>query len=224
VTSQLDKCNLSSSLGGADFEIIPTNNILPTHHLWADSLHFPPRVGCFFHGKQVRPEKSEATRPIPWHQDRQASQLWGPDSAVGELGGDASFPSSACIAFLRLAPFHKFWQIKLASVFPCFVPDLMVWYLNLKVSPTEWNWLVKFTTISLCASNEGMVTERPRKKEKYIWSARQVNRDLTSWFCFYWSSTLFNHDKYSCTSAFFDLIERLKDYLLNLYLCLFFWR
>jgi len=59
-----------SSLSGADFEIIPTNNILAAHHLWAGSLHFPPRAGCFFHGRQVRPEKWEATRPIPWYQDR----------------------------------------------------------------------------------------------------------------------------------------------------------
>ena len=58
------------ALGGADFEIIPTNNILPAHHLWAGSLHFPPRAGCFFHGRQVRPEKSEATQAIPWCQDR----------------------------------------------------------------------------------------------------------------------------------------------------------
>jgi len=54
-----------NTLGGADFEIIPTSNIFPAHHLWAGSLHFPPRAGCFFHGRQVRPEKSEATRPIP---------------------------------------------------------------------------------------------------------------------------------------------------------------
>jgi len=27
---------------GANFEIIPTNNILPAHHLWAGSLHYPP--------------------------------------------------------------------------------------------------------------------------------------------------------------------------------------
>ena len=50
--------------------IIPTNNILPAHHVWAGSLRFPPRAGCFFHGRQVRPEKSEATRPIPWYQPR----------------------------------------------------------------------------------------------------------------------------------------------------------
>ena len=49
---------------------VPTNNILPAHNLWAGSLNFPPGAGCFFHGRQVRPGKSEATRPIPWHQDR----------------------------------------------------------------------------------------------------------------------------------------------------------
>jgi len=37
----------------------------------------------------------------------QATHLWDPDAEVCELGGDASLPSSACIAFPRLAPFHK---------------------------------------------------------------------------------------------------------------------
>jgi len=67
---QVQQERTQNTLGGADFEIIPTNNILPAHHLWAGSLHFPPRAGCFFHGRQVRPGKSEATRPIPWYQDR----------------------------------------------------------------------------------------------------------------------------------------------------------
>jgi len=78
----------------------------------------------------------------------QATHLWDPDSAVGELGGDESLPSesSACIAFSRLAPFHKTGtdfdkgnQLNFCtSVFPRFVLDLEVWYLNLKVSPIEW--------------------------------------------------------------------------------------
>ena len=65
-------CECVTSLGGDDFEIIPMNNILPAHHLWARSLklHFLPRAGWFFHGRQVRPEKSEATRPISWYQPR----------------------------------------------------------------------------------------------------------------------------------------------------------
>jgi len=50
----------------AQFLIIPKNKMLPAHHLWAGSLHFPPRDGR----RQVRPEKSEATRPIPWYQDQ----------------------------------------------------------------------------------------------------------------------------------------------------------
>jgi len=70
-----------------------------------------------------------------------------PISAVGELGGDASLSSSACImiAFSRLAPFHKTstefdrgnYLNFFTSLFPRFVPDLEIWYLNLKVSPTE---------------------------------------------------------------------------------------
>ena len=58
---------------------------------------------------------------------------------------DASLPSSACIAFSRLAPFHKtgtdFGGGKklnfCTSWLHRFVPDLEVWYLNLKVSPTK---------------------------------------------------------------------------------------
>jgi len=61
------------------------------------------------------------------------------------------------------------------------------------------------------------------RKKKSIWTARQVNHDLTSRFCSYWCSTLFNYDRYSCTWAFFDLIEWLKNYFLDLYLYLIFW-
>ena len=52
------------------------------------------------------------------------------------------------------------------------------------------------------------------RKKKDIWTARQVNHDLTSRFC----STLFNCNRYSCTGAFFNLIEWLKDYFVDLYL------
>ena len=38
----------------------------------------------------------------------QATHLWDPNSAVGELGGHAALPLSACIAFSRLAPFSFF--------------------------------------------------------------------------------------------------------------------
>ena len=48
---------LTIPLGGANFEIITMNNSLSSHNQWAGSLHFPPRAGCFFHGRQVRPER-----------------------------------------------------------------------------------------------------------------------------------------------------------------------
>jgi len=64
----------------------------------------------------------------------QATHLWDPDSesAVGEHGSDASLPSSACIAFSRLAPFHKTgtdfdrgnYLNFCTSVFPLFLLDL----------------------------------------------------------------------------------------------------
>jgi len=55
------------------------------------------------------------------------------------------------------------------------------------------------------------------RNKKHIWTARQVNHDLTSRFCCSWCSTLFNYNRYFCTGAFFDLIEWIKDYFLDLY-------
>jgi len=46
---------------------------------------------------------------------------------------------------------------------------------------------------------------------------------LTSRFCCYRCGTLFNYNRYSCTWAFFNLTEWLKDYLLDLYLNSIFW-
>jgi len=72
----------------------------------------------------------------------QATHLWHPDSAVGELGSDASLPSSACIAFSRLKPFHKtgtdFDKLsKLVYLGVSLFCTRSLWYLNLKISPTE---------------------------------------------------------------------------------------
>ena len=80
-----------------------------------------------------------------------------------------------------------------------------------------------FRGLKKLKAGEGMVTERPRTKEKLIWTARQVNHDLTSRFGCYRCSTLFNYNRYSCTGAFFDLIEWLKDDFLDLYLYFIFW-
>ena len=71
--------------------------------------------------------------------------------------------------------------------------------------------------------DEGMGTERPERKKKYIWTTCLVNHDLTNRFCCYWCSTLFNYDRYSCIGAFFDLIELLKVIFIYLYLYLVFW-
>jgi len=49
------------------------------------------------------------------------------------------------------------------------------------------------------------------RKEKDIWTACQVNHDLTGRFCCYWCSTLSNYNRYSCVGAFFDFIEWLGD-------------
>jgi len=42
-------------------------------------------------------------------------------------------------------------------------------------------------------------------------------------FCCYRSLALFNYNRYFCTGAFFDLIEWLKDYFLDLYSYLIVW-
>ena len=94
--------------GGADFEMIPTNNICllttceqahyisPWHELVTSSMT----------GKSAR--KSQRWRGQSHDiKTGQATHLWDLDSAVGELGGGASLPSSAFMAFPRLAPFHK---------------------------------------------------------------------------------------------------------------------
>ena len=61
-------------------------------------------VASFMTGKSARESqrRRDQCRDI---KTGQATHLWDPDSAVSELGGDASLPSSACIS--RLAPFYK---------------------------------------------------------------------------------------------------------------------
>ena len=52
----------------------------------------------------------------------QATHLWDPDAEVCELGGDASLPSSACIAFLGLEPFYKHGTDLEEEISSTFVP------------------------------------------------------------------------------------------------------
>jgi len=60
------------------------------------------------------------------------------------------------------------------------------------------------------------------RKKKDIWIACQVNHVLIGWFCCYWCTTLFNYNRYSCIGAFFDFIEWLKVWFIDLYLYLIF--
>ena len=69
---------------------------------------------------------------------------------------------------------------------------------------------------------EGLSLKGQERKEKDISTARQENHDLTSRFCRCRCSTLFNFNRYSCAGAFFDLIDWLKDYFLDLYLYVIF--
>jgi len=47
---------------------------------------------------------------------------------------------------------------------------------------------------------------KKERKKTFELNAKS-NHDLTGRFCCYWCSTLFNYNRYSCTGAFFDLIE-----------------
>ena len=72
VTSSLCAVVLLNSLGGADFEIIPTNSIclLTTCQQAHSKFRFPPRARCSFCGRPARSAMLEAKQPIPWYQDQ----------------------------------------------------------------------------------------------------------------------------------------------------------
>jgi len=102
---------------------------LPPHHLWAGSFGFPPPARCSFRGRPARLAMLEAKRPIPWYQDGQATHLWDPKAAVGELGDDASLPSSACIAFRDWRAWAKLVLILAKEISSTFVPrDFAILY------------------------------------------------------------------------------------------------
>ena len=100
-----------------------------------------------------------------------------PDAKVCELGGDASLPSSACIAFLRLAPFHKTgadfgsgnYLNFCTSWLRRFVPDLEVWYLSLKAPLTECTAHKSPTNNSTLAYTKRRTTRSRRMNRVLIW-------------------------------------------------------
>ena len=102
------------------FEIIPTNKIVPVSCYWAGS--FRPRARCFFHGRPAQPAILEATRPIPLYQPRTGYAASRYEAVVGELGCDASLPSSACIAFLYWRASAKTILILAEEISLTFVP------------------------------------------------------------------------------------------------------
>ena len=87
-----NKWNLTSPLGGVDFEIVSfwflvchaaTQLALQLHqeriqvvrewtrfNLWEGSFRFPLRARCCFRGSQAQPGKSEVKRSILWYHDR----------------------------------------------------------------------------------------------------------------------------------------------------------
>ena len=99
------------------------------------------------------------------------------------------------------------------------------WRVTLRYSTAQASvdsWETNFVEFKTSSSKGVKSKVGQERREKYIWTARQVNLDLTSRFGCYWCSSLFNCNRYSCTGAFFDLIEWLKDYFLDLYLYLIF--
>jgi len=76
--------------------MIPTNRIPPVKRL----ISFPHRCSLLVPWLASPTSNVGSDKAIPWYQPRtQATQLWDPEAAVLELGGAASSPSSACIAF-----------------------------------------------------------------------------------------------------------------------------
>ena len=124
-----EKCLCVCALGGADFEIIPMNNIcllttfeqahfvLP-HVLAAPSVAGQPDLQCWKRGSQSRGIET-----------RQATHLGDPEDAVSELGDDASSPSSACIAFKDCRASAKLVLLLSEGISSSFVPrDYAVLY------------------------------------------------------------------------------------------------
>jgi len=83
--------DIEQQLHSGNFQVVPRTRF----HLREGSFRFNPRARCCFGGRQARPGKSEAKRK----KNGIAIHLSDPEGAVGELGGDASSPSSACTAF-----------------------------------------------------------------------------------------------------------------------------
>jgi len=104
-----------------------------------------------------------------------------------------------------------------------------LWYLWRSQSVTNLNlWpnlCACFFLVFLAKQvwSRGWSLKGQERKANDTWTARQVHHNLTSRFCCYRCSTLFNYNRYSCTGAFLDLIEWLKDYFLDLYLSWIFW-
>ena len=84
-----------NTFGGGDFEIVPTYKISPLRRLF----RFPPRARGCFRGKQTQLGKSEATRPIPWYQDRAGCSPLPKAPSVSSAVTPLPSPWSACIAF-----------------------------------------------------------------------------------------------------------------------------
>jgi len=114
------------------------------------------------------------------------------------------------------------------TFFSIFHPSANIWAVWSSKYKEHGSFLVaekngSLRTLENPVQTRGWSLKGQERKKKEIWTARQVNHDLTSRICCYQCSTLFNYDRYFCTGAFFVLIEWLKDYILDLYLYLIFW-
>jgi len=113
-------------------------------------------------------------------------------------------PSSA--HFLSILYTIANWGPVRVGSFVCLVSEPFS-FLSFFSSRNKKSFRKKSFRNSTADTGEGWLLKGLERKKKDIRTARQVNHDLTSWFCCYWCSTLFNYNRYSFFWAFFDLIE-----------------
>jgi len=199
------------------------------------NVDFPPRSagpawssltqdlhGSGRHGSGIRTVPS----PGPWRASRLDCAVWTIVFGWPQLGLISSlrFPSGSRYSQSHLG--WHFWKFKAQSS-------------NVSFATFQWKetfelWAFSFETAfenvtlseigcTFWARERGWELKGQERKKKDFWTACQVNHDLAGRFCCCWCSTLFNYNRYSFIGAFFDLIEWLKVWFIDLYLYLISW-
>jgi len=127
-----------NTLVGAYFEIVSTNKIPPVRRI----ISCPPTFSLLlsWQASPIAKVRSEAANHVVSRPGTETAHLSDPEGSVGELGGDASSPPSACIAFQDWRASAKPVLILAGEISSTFVPpsrdftvskfvhDLEVWY------------------------------------------------------------------------------------------------